>query len=110
MNSDADRIVFLDWLRAIAIFMVLLIHACEPFYLDAEGTAIASKFDAVWVTIIDSAMRAAVPLFVIASAFLLFPVRNDLRVYIYEACDFLRSKAFFFSECAEFFPVHVSAP
>ena len=76
MNSDADRIVFLDWLRAIAIFMVLLIHACEPFYLDAEGTAIASKFDAVWVTIIDSAMRAAVPLFVIASAFLLFPVRR----------------------------------
>ena len=75
MNSDTDRIVFLDWLRAIAIFMVLLIHACEPFYLDAEGTAIASKFDAVWVTIIDSAMRAAVPLFVIASAFLLFPVR-----------------------------------
>ena len=52
MNSDANRIVFLDWLRAIAIFMVLLIHACEPFYLDAEGTAIASKFDAVWVTII----------------------------------------------------------
>ena len=76
MNSDADRIVFLDWLRAIAIFMVLLIHACEPFYIDAEGTAIASKFDAVWVTIIDSAMRAAVPLFVIASAFLLFPVRR----------------------------------
>ena len=82
MKSEADRTVFLDWWRAIAIFMVLLIHACEPFYLDAAGTAIASKSDAAWVTAIDSAMRAAVPLFVIASAFLLFPVRRTTGEFL----------------------------
>lgn len=36
------RIVFLDWLRAIACFMVILVHCIEPFYLGGpEGTFIA---------------------------------------------------------------------
>lgn len=74
-NDKRERMVFLDWWRAIAIFMVLLIHAGEPFYLDSEGTAIESLSDAAWLAAIGSALRAAVPLFVIASAWLLFPTR-----------------------------------
>ena len=72
-----DRIVFLDYLRVIAIFMVMLVHACEQYYLGAEGLVIASQWDAWWVVAIDSACRAAVPLFVMASAYLLFPVDGD---------------------------------
>lgn len=69
-----DRIVFLDYLRVIACFMVMVVHACEPFYLGGAGTFIASRWDAAWATAIDSAVRACVPLFVMASAYLLFPV------------------------------------
>lgn len=69
------RIAFLDYLRVIAIFMVMLVHACECYYFGADGGFfIASRGDAVWVVAIDSACRAAVPLFVMASAYLLFPV------------------------------------
>ncbi len=70
------RVVFLDYLRVIAIFMVMLVHACEQYYFGADGGfLIASRWDAWWVVAIDSACRAAVPLFVIASAYLLFPVK-----------------------------------
>ena len=73
--TDGKRIVFLDYLRVIACFMVMLVHACEQFYFDAEGHFfLASLSDARWVVALDSCVRAAVPLFVLASAYLLFPV------------------------------------
>ena len=33
-----NRIVFLDYLRVLACLMVMVVHACEPFYLGGEGT------------------------------------------------------------------------
>ena len=70
-----NRIVFLDYLRVVACFMVLLVHCCEQYYFNDKGEfAIASAWDAGWLVWIDSACRAAVPLFVMASAYLLFPV------------------------------------
>jgi len=75
---DEKRIVFLDYLRLIACFMVMLVHACEGFYFDGDGNFfIASLGDAAWVSAIDSAVRACVPLFVITSAFLLFPLKRS---------------------------------
>ena len=77
MNNMKPRVVFLDYLRVIAIFMVMLVHACEQYYFGADGGFyISSKWDAWWVVAIDSACRAAVPLFVMASAYLLFPIGN----------------------------------
>ncbi len=75
--QSSERIVFLDYLRFIACFMVILIHACEPFYLGGKGTCIASWNNAFWVTVIDSALRSAVPLFVMASSYLLFPLKTS---------------------------------
>lgn len=73
-----ERVVFLDWLRFIACFMVILVHSIEPFYLGGpEGTYIASWGDAIWSTLLDSALRPAVPLFVLASSYLLFPLKTD---------------------------------
>ncbi len=72
--KEESRVVFLDYLRVFACFLVVLVHFCEAFYLGEEGLNIASRRDAVWVTLLDSAGRAAVPLFVMASAYLLFPV------------------------------------
>lgn len=69
-----NRVAFIDWLKVISILMVLLVHSIEPFYLGGEGTFILNRGDALWCTLLDSALRAAVPLFVIASSYLLFPV------------------------------------
>ena len=78
-----NRVVFLDWLRMISIFMVILVHCIEPFYYGGpEGTYIASRSDAIWVTLINSALRPCVPLFVLASSFLLFPVTSETSTFL----------------------------
>ncbi len=75
------RIVFLDYLRVIACLMVIIVHCVEPFYLGGDGTLIKNWSDACWVTIIDSPLRAAVPLFVMASSYLQFPIKYDTRTF-----------------------------
>ena len=79
--ENTSRIVFLDWLRVIACFMVILVHCIEPFYLGGPGTYIASLSDACWVTGLNSALRSAVPLFVLASSYLLFPLKTDVPTF-----------------------------
>ena len=77
------RIVFLDYLRVIAIFMVMVVHCCEQFYFNGDGDFhIASAGDAFWVTFFDSAVRSCVPLFVMASAYLLFPVTKPTAAFL----------------------------
>ena len=74
------RVVFLDYLRVIACFMVMAIHSAEPFYLGGEApnvTSIASRWDMLWITLTECICRVAVPLFVMASSYLLFPVRRS---------------------------------
>lgn len=80
MNEEKNkRIVFLDYLRLIACFMVMVIHAVEPYYFNQKGDLyIAERCDAFWVAVIDSAARSCVPLFVMASSFLLFPLRMSI--------------------------------
>ena len=78
-NRTGDRVVFLDWLRVIACFMVMAIHSCEPFYLGGEApniTTIANKWDAIWISLVESVCRVCVPLFVMASSYLLFPLKR----------------------------------
>ena len=70
------HIVFLDYLRVIACFMVMVVHSCEPFYLGGDGFLIESPWNAAWTTLIDSAVRSCIMLFVMASAYLLFPVER----------------------------------
>lgn len=69
------REVWIEWLRVVAIFFVVLTHCCEPFYLGGEGSLVLTHSDAVWVAIFDALPRACVPLFVVASSYLLFPLR-----------------------------------
>ena len=72
-----NRIVFLDYLRVLACFMVIMVHACEFFYVGANGCSIANDTDRFWVSLIDSALRAAVPLFVMTSSYLLLPLKES---------------------------------
>ena len=79
---NQQRIVFIDYIRIIACFLVMLVHASENFYAaDASGLAgnvsmLANESNRFWVAFYDGFVgRTCVPLFMIVSAFLLVPMK-----------------------------------
>lgn len=78
------RIVFLDYVRVFACFLVILVHASENYY-GAPGSTdmvgpqsyLANETDRLWVSVYDGFSRMSVPLFMIVSAFLLAPLKNQ---------------------------------
>ena len=72
--SEPKREVWLDWTRLIACFMVMFVHSTEPFYLGGDGALILTRTDAFWAACCDSLVRACVPIFVVMSSYLQFPV------------------------------------
>ena len=76
------RIAFLDYLRAIAIFMVFIVHSSENFYFGEDGgLLLQSPESARWTIGIDSAARACVPLLGISINCRTFPessLKEDL--------------------------------
>ncbi len=78
-----QRIVFLDFVRVFACFLVMLVHASENFYpgpgaTDMAGPVamLASETDRLWVSLYDGFSRMSVPLFIIVSAYLLVPMKQ----------------------------------
>ena len=84
--KSENRVVWVDWMRVAECFMVLLVHATEPFYLGGEGSQILTEADAFWSAFFDSIVRACVPLFVVASSYLQFPLH-------YSTGEFFRRRA-----------------
>ena len=80
------REIWIDWLRIIACFGVMLTHSVEPFYLGGEGSLILTKADAFWVGFLNVLPRACVALFVVASSYLQFPLH-------YSAGEFFKRRA-----------------
>ena len=80
------REIWIDWMRVVACFLVILTHSCEPFYLGGEGSLILTKADAIWVSILNVLPRASVALFVVASSYLQFPLH-------YTTGEFFRRRA-----------------
>lgn len=79
-----DRVVFLDYVRVFACFLVMLVHASENFYpgpgaTDMAGpqSMLANQTDRLWVSLYDGFSRMSVPLFIIVSAFLLVPMKKE---------------------------------
>lgn len=85
-ETSRAREIWIDWMRVAACFMVIIVHSTEPFYLGGDGALILTKADAVWSSFFDSFVRACVPLFIIASSYLQFPLH-------YSAGEFLRRRA-----------------
>lgn len=82
--SAGERIPFLDYVRVIAIFMVMLVHAAENFYsYNPSGLAgnisfLANESNRFWAAFWDGGIsRTCVPLFMIVSAYLLVPMRKE---------------------------------
>lgn len=82
---STQREVWLDFLRVSACFMVMTVHATEPFYLGGEGALVLSATDAFWVSVFEGLARACVPLFILASSYLQFPLH-------YSTGEFLRRR------------------
>ena len=76
-ENQKTRVVFLDYLRVIACFMVIMVHASEFFFINGNSIGIRNAYDGYWVSIINSALRASVPLFAMASSYLLLPLKGD---------------------------------
>jgi hypothetical protein BACCOPRO_00060 len=81
------RIVFVDYIRVIACFLVMLVHASENFYAaDSSGLAgnvsmLANESNRFWVAFYDGFVsRTCVPLFIIVSAFLLVPMKPGMSM------------------------------
>ena len=86
MQTDFKRTVWIDWMRVAACFMVIIVHSTEPFYLGGNGSQILTQSDAFWSSFFDSFVRACVPLFIVASSYLQFPLH-------YTTGEFCRRRA-----------------
>ena len=73
-------------MRVLACFLVMVVHSTEPFYLGGEGSLILTRADIFWASFFDSFARACVPLFVVASSYLQFPLH-------YSTGEFFRRRA-----------------
>lgn len=89
------RILFLDYIRVFACFLVMLVHASENFYgapgsTDMAGPQafLANESDRLWVSIFDGFSRMSVPLFMIVSAYLLVPLKEGTTMF-----DFYKRRA-----------------
>lgn len=75
--AEDKRVGWVDFLRVLACFMVVLSHACDPFVgqFDSDKTAFLNG------AAIGSLMRPCVPLFVMMTGVLLLPVsERDSRL------------------------------
>lgn len=84
--NNTEREIWIDWMRVAACLMVMVVHSTEPFYLGGEGSLLLSETNAVWAGIMDCLVRCCVPLFVVASSFLQFPL-------LYSTGEFFRRRA-----------------
>lgn len=91
------RIVFLDYVRVFACFLVMLVHASENFYGAAGSTDmvgpqsyLSCEADRLWVAVYDGFSRMAVPLFMIVSAYLLAPMKEGQTMWQFYRQRFLR--------------------
>lgn len=73
----SSRIASLDIIRVLAIFMVLVTHATESFYISNIGALSIKPGDEFWVNLFNSAAHACVALFVVVSGYLLLPIKES---------------------------------
>ena len=93
-----ERITFLDYVRVVACLLVMLVHASENFYgadasvgLASNMSYVANEANRFWVAFYDGGVsRTAVPLFIIVSAFLLAPMKEEQTMGSFYRRRFLR--------------------
>jgi surface polysaccharide O-acyltransferase-like enzyme len=71
-----ERIVWVDVLRFLAIFMVICVHCSDPFNISPEARS-NPEYN-LWGGLYGSLLRPCVPLFVMITGLLLLPVRQSI--------------------------------
>ena len=87
-ETSREHVVFVDYIRVIACFLVMLVHASENFYGTENAVGLASNMSQLlnesnrfWVAFYDGFCgRISVPLFMIVSAFLLVPMKSGVSM------------------------------
>lgn len=74
--ENANRIVWADVLRLIAILMVIGIHCSDPFNVSPEAR-LNPEYN-LWGSLYGAFLRPCVPLFVMLTGMLLLPVKQDI--------------------------------
>ncbi len=84
---EKERLVFIDYIRVIACFAVMIVHVCENFYIPQPAevgenmVTLANDATRFWVAFWNgSVSRTCVPLFMIVSAFLLVPMKPGVTM------------------------------
>jgi len=74
--SSRERMAWVDALRVLACFLVVMAHACDPFVgmFDTDRTGFLTG------VISSSLTRASVPLFVMMTAVVLLPLRSGVSL------------------------------
>lgn len=78
--SNSQTRVYLPWvdlLRLVACFMVILSHSCDPFVGQFDN----NPYEFLTGAFIGSFVRPCVPLFVMISGVLLLPINMDMRTF-----------------------------
>ena len=76
LNAGGGHIAWVDFLRILACFLVVLAHCCDPFVGSFDGS-----FDFKSGVFIGSLVRPCVPLFAMISGVLLFPVTMEMGAF-----------------------------
>lgn len=76
-SKQNSRIVWMDLLKGIAIFMMIAVH-CTDNVTPAERS---EPWYNLWGSLYGSVMRPAIPLFVMVTGALLLPVRENLQTF-----------------------------
>lgn len=87
-----ERIAFVDYIRVVACFLVMVVHSAENFYcVTFDETMVATSSNRFWVSLYDGFFgRVSVPLFMIVSAFLLVPMREGMTMTQFYKRRFMR--------------------
>ena len=76
-TNSKEHIVWVDLLRVVACFLVVLSHSCDPFVGQFDNNH--SEF--LTGAFIGSLVRPCVPLFVMMSGVLLLPINMDMKTF-----------------------------
>ena len=77
IEKEDKRIVWLDFVKFIAIFMMIAVH-CTDNVTPAERS---EQWYNLWGSFYGSFMRPAIPLFVMVTGALLLPVKQDISTF-----------------------------
>lgn len=77
----ASRRVWVDWLRLLALFMVVCSHCCDPFTFNPDSSVSLDARLGFWGAFWQSFLRPCVPLFACMTGLLLLPVKQEMGVF-----------------------------